>query len=387
MKKIIIFLLIYCSVINIQAQEKKDSFIFTDTGKIKAALYSKSIKSEKEKSGNTKDVLQNLYQIGLRNIFNNKGEFTFSSTAFGLLSKINTKIESQSEYSKYRTTRNISFNVSGKLDSSSSKVESFGAGFKIALLNRRDATKFDENLNKTLVDYESKIGQYRKEATLMVLSSLPVAEQEKKKDDIDSSMAKFLLSKKVEDLDKEFLEELKVVSKTKEPEKIFLEPEEYINKWRGDLNQKALITFGYNYYHNIILQRDTSAFQLDYVKGIFSNKETDGFYELNLSGSYKICNNVTAVNIMSKLVHIEAGLNKSLTKDENEKSAMELKVFGAFDKDFNLTGKGIFTANATYRYKVLKDFWIPITIKYDPDGKSLFGYVSLTFNIDKYSKN
>lgn len=357
---------------------------------VKRAYVDSSQKAQKNKTGSTKDIFQNLYQLGIQNLFGKNGELSLSSTLFGLLDSANNKIESSDLYSKFRWARNVSINIKGKLDSSNSKVESYGGGVKFAILNKRDITKFDASFNAKMKEYETKLGVDKTNAILHFFESNQITDDsiiDKKKNEIEESLTKFLQSKDVNDLDKDFLKSLLFVTGVNNPEKMYLKPSEYVGDWKKSLNEKPLWTFDYNLYHNIATKKDTSAFQTDFVTGfkVRPNKADEKLWELNLSSYLKLCKTSDSTNKTSTIFHFEAGLNKVLSVDENDKSQMEFKFFGSYDKDFAVNNaKGTVTANATYRYRIGKDFWIPVSLKYDPKKGNIFGYATLTFNLDKY---
>ncbi|MEP7317645.1 MAG: hypothetical protein ABI921_02860 [Panacibacter sp.] len=381
MKKVIIIIILFLNTNYLFSQKIEAEVIKKRNAAISAAISSKT--------GNTKDVLPNMYQLALRNIFNKNGELSFSSTVFGLLDSINSKVEIDTVFAKLSWARNISFNISGKLDSSNSKIESYGGGIKVSIINRRDPTRKDDMFNTLMKHYLSEINTTFSKARTIIAerNASDTIKQAQRLNDIFNSRNKFNDSHDLNDLDQELRSVISNELGISDLSNIFSKPFQEFDDWKKSLEKKPLWTFNYNLYHNTATKKDTSAFQTDFVVGfrLRKDKEDEKLWELNLSSYLKLCKTTDSTNKTSSLFHFEAGLNKVLSTDEDKKSQMELKLFGSYDKDFAVDNrKGIFTANITYRYRAFKDFWIPVSLKYDPKNGNVFGYLTFALNLDKY---
>ena len=339
------------------------------------------------KTGQSNDILTNFYQLSLKNIFGKNGEISFTSTVFGIFDSLNKKIEVDTVYRKLRWARNITLNVAGKLDSSDNRIASFGGGLTFSLINKRDITKYDSKLQPILKIMEIAEGTALMAAKLRILSRFQDnASQKRRGDEIDATINKFCETHKIKDIDKELQSTIDTLYGSAKA--IFVQPNVVYNQWKNRISERPLLTFGGNANYKPLDKVDTFTLKSDFLFGFYSGKDTnyEKPWEFNLSGSWGTKQSDTTTSIQH--LHIESGFNKVLTLDEDKNSAMEFKLFAAFDRDLKGTLKNysIITANFTYRLRVLKSFWIPLTISYDPKRGNIFGFINLTANIDKYNK-
>lgn len=349
--------------------------------------------SQKNKSGQEKDIWPNLFQMAAKNIFGDDGELSFSSTLFGLADSIRRNIEVDTIFRRLQWARNISFSLAGKMDSSS-RIATFGGGINFAIINKRDMNLKDKYFNDVMAKIEDRIAGTRARLEDMLTENKSESDKEKINKEINSKFSAFRKSGKAEDIGDLYLKILKDSFSITDPKTFFFEANELYNSWQEDLKTKPIWTLGFNYMRNTILKSDTSKIKSEFLAGIKQKARSSGKmrkpWELNVSSFLNLYKNAdsTEGKKMAMPFHIEAGLNKILLHDDEDASQMELKFFASFDKDLsNSRQKGILMANATYRYRVFGDFWVPVTISYDPKDGTVFGFASLTFNLDKYSKS
>lgn len=346
--------------------------------------------SQKNKSGLEKDIWPNLFQLAAKNIFGNDGELSFSSTLFGLADSIKKNIEVDTIFRKLQWARNISFSLNGKMDSAQ-RIATFGGGINIAIINKRDINLQDTYFNRVMENVETKIANTRARILDILTENKTDEERIKINKDIAVKFAAFKTSGEAGDLGDEYLQILKNSFHVEDPKAFFFQADELYNTWLEDLKIKPVWTIGFNYMRNTILKSDTCKIRSEFLAGIKQKIKPSGKmpkpWEFNASFFINLHKNSdTATDSKTAApFHIEAGLNKILLQDDDGASQMELKFFGGFDKDLSIKNqKGIFTANATYRYRVFGDFWVPVTISYDPKSGTMLGFASLTFNLDKY---
>ena len=349
----------------------------------------------KKKPGLDKDILPNLYQLALKNVFGKDGELSFTSSIFGIFdslasSKLKILNPEDTLFSKLQWARNIFFSINGKMDSTN-RISTFGGGLTFAIINKRDINISDKKMNKTLAQIETKIVDIRAKIKAKITEGMNENDREKKLEAIDKSYDEFRVTKNPDKLDPEFRQILHNDYNITAEKDFFFESSVLFEQRKEQLKTNPLWTLGFDYKRNTVLRLDTTTFKSDFVVGIRNKNDPEGKkpWEITASSALKLFNSVdsSATQKSTKAFHFEAGLNKILLADDDGSSNMELKLFAGLDKDFAIKGnKATITANSTFRYKAFGDFWIPITLSYDPKKGTVFGFATLTFNLDKYSK-
>jgi hypothetical protein len=123
-------------------------------------------------------------------------------------------------------------------------------------------------------------------------------------------------------------------------------------------------------------------FATEMSKGMI-NPERASNLEFNLK-MYDVDSLVTGSTDYRNVFTVEPGLNFVLKGATDKKSFFEFKLSGSY---YNITTslnagekRDSSTINGVLRLRVYNDIWLPITIKYDPTNKNLFGFLNLTAN-------
>lgn len=380
MKKIFLLFAatVACVVANAQTVARTGNNLL-DANKMSAA----------DKSGNANDALTNFYQLSLRNIFGKNGEISVSTTVFGLLDSLNNKIEVDTLYSKYRWARNIQINASGKIDSANN-ISSLGGGVTVSIVNRRDLTRKTSAFSE-LEPIEMAISEVKKKALRSATGNAGVRAAFAGQNDVDSaiiasisaSISRFRTSHNPADLDTNFVNELKKAGDLKKYMTLVRQDDSMFRAIQKNIERRGLWTAGATYRRHPQTGNDTLGFQTDYIVGLGRNTERK-LWEFAAAAFVKSFKD-TALS-QASAAHAEVGLNKVLLEDKDRNSRMELKFFASYDQVLTGNNDPVFAGNLTWRISVFKDLWLPVAVKYDDNGK-LWGFLSVTYNLDKYKPN
>jgi hypothetical protein len=288
--------------------------------------------------------------------------------------------------------RNFQINAKVNLDENY-KYNGFSGGFTYAVVNKRD--KATINLAKTLYGTSREIFMTQ---FAQIQSTLATGLQDGSPElDMLNEASDNILNDNLEELDdtknpyyKLINEEFaKVTSNLKNPDGTPLNTDD-ISSFINTLSQlrksemdkidgKALWTIAADGSTNTDGKFNKCSVSSVYLKGI--DKSGD---QIDVRGTFTYDDD-TLVNMPRTTFNGKAGLNFVLLKNRvDEVSCFEVKALGEYTKVYKNVlpdeDDEIITANAEFRIRLAKDFWIPITVKYDIENANLLGFLNLTYN-------
>jgi len=336
------------------------------------------------KSGNYKDVLTSFFQLAATDLTGKNKSFEFKSTLFGIKLRADSTLIVDTNFIKQTFYRNLQFEMKLNVDNNI-KPQTFTAGIKYALLNRRD---------KALADFRGKeigdrIGNYMKNIEQIQVEYLQSESfQNKSPEDkaqaikeLDAAINKFHQDQDLESLPKDFEDFFRN----------FLKANSYTVLQKGidsaykEIETKPLWTVALNSTTNNFNHAiDSVSFETVFLQGGVSDV-FEGDVRANLT--YK---DTDSANDDYRMVfNGKAGLNFNLFKDvKTKKSLLEIKP----QFEYNRILKGLvpneeeerFSANAEVRIRITDKLWIPLTVKYDIKNKNLFGFLNVAWNMDVF---
>jgi hypothetical protein len=352
-------------------------------------------KTNNQKTANTKDILSNYLQAAIGNLFTANNSFSVSPTLYSIDSAlfIGNRSNIDNLYRKQRMLRNIQLIDSVKInnpdnDISKLSFSSLSIGFRIAIINKKDITyaDFSSKLNSLVQQFETT----RKKINIAISNANahdPAIEKR-----LNESWNQYSKDHNYQDLDPLIKAE---VDKLDEQGRNFIEDDEF-HKAFTDISalyaRKPLLIFSPSYTYDFTNKQPGYLFAADFTIGL-GNDINIKPWELELKSSllYSKDTAIKTSNLQNKLWSSSAGVNKVLLQNGDKQSTMELKVYFQYDDQLGTlvpgTDAGKITFNSTFRLLVLKTFWLPLTLSYDLKHPNLFGFLSITFNIDKKSSN
>src|SRR4030095_14477634 len=93
------------------------------------------------KSGNSKDVFLNFFQLAFENLAGSRKEFKFEANPFAVMMRADPKLAIDTSYVKYTGLRKWNFAVGLRVDSSF-KFNGFTSGVTYSILNKRDYKEY-----------------------------------------------------------------------------------------------------------------------------------------------------------------------------------------------------------------------------------------------------
>lgn len=275
------------------------------------------------------------------------------------------------------------------------KYNGFSGGFTFAVVNKRD--KVTINLAKTLYGTSREIFMTQ---FAQIQSTLATGLTDGPELDMLREACKNVLNDNLEELDdtknpyyKRINEEFAKVAKTlKNPDGTPLKSED-ISSFISTLSQlrksemdkvdsKALWTIATDGSANTDGKFSKCSVSSVYLKGIYNSSD-----QIDNRGTFTYDDN-TLVNMPRTTFNGKAGLNFVLARSTIENSSyFEFKALGEYNKIYKNVlpdeDDETITANAEFRIRFAKDFWIPITVKYDIENSNLLGFLNLTYNFGK----
>ena len=348
---------------------------------------------DNSRTGNFKDAFYNIIQLTTKNLTDDEKSLELNTTLFKIMYDADLKNISDKTINKSYFLRNFQINAKVNLDESY-KYNGFSGGFTYAIVNKRD--KATINLGKTLYGKNREIfmEEFRK-----IQSTLATGLAEGPELDLLNEASDNLLNNELKELDdtknpyyKLMNDEFAKVKKTlKNPNGTTLNSEDiesYINtlsqlrKSEMDkIDGKALWTIAADGTTNTDGKFNKCSVSSVYLKGIYNSGD-----QIDIRGTFTYDDN-TLVNMPRTTFNGKAGLNFVLSRNITENvSCFEFKALGEYNKVYKNVladeDDEIITANAEFRIRLAKDFWIPFTLKYDIDNSNLLGFLNLTYNFD-----
>ena len=366
-----------------------------------------------QKTANSKDILTTLFRASLDSLLGKEHSFAFNASFFGIDSIFRGPRSKKLTHEDERKLRRHSFNISLTGDTSNN-IKKIAGGFTFTIINKKDIiyTKFEEIDDALLA---------RKEAIMMAImngyeqifasrhpdlandinrkkiidETWELADNKNDFTNIDPYIKEALMSNdivgkamaaaKKRDVNTtissaEIEAAIKTILVGKSPlKKLFIDIAEKYSR-------KPLWTFTPTAVYDREAEQGEYKFASEFTVGLGNNLERKP-WELEIKSQFKIgCDTVVKkTNYDNKPFFISVGLNKVVLESEENEPKMEFKLFTQYDYQFGTVAPGakagVFTFNSTFRVKVFKSLWLPVTLKYDPENHNFFGLFSLTANL------
>ena len=374
MKKYFISLLLLMSVHVVLAQDEK-------VQKFREA-------TDNSKSGNYKEVLSNLFQLGTSNLTGPNKSVEFNSTLYGIKSIFCDSITTDIVFSKQKFSRNFEFNTKLNFDEQFN-YKGFSGGITYALINQRD--KDVAYFAKTALELEYKfwISELSKIYDKLV-SELDKTGDKKFSKKIEAiNIASSILTNKefdkIEELSKsnpyfdKIITEFENRNKSIKLKDYIAKIHELRDKEYSDLEKKALWTVSLNGTTNDKGNNKKLTFGTVFLQG-FKN------LELDIRSNLIYSDTLIEKSVQRLELRNSAGLNYKMFK-RNEQSVFEIKLYMEYNSILKNQladeKKNTFLASSDFRIRVTKDIWIPLTIKYDIEKSNFLGFLNITYNFGK----
>lgn len=349
---------------------------------------------DKSKTGNFKDAFYNIIQLTTKNLTENEKSLELNTTLFKIMYNANLKDISDLTINKSYFLRNFQINAKANLDESY-KYKGFSGGFTFAIVNKRD--KATINLAKTLYGtnrdvFMKKFQEIQATLATGLLEGSPELEM---LNDASENLINSKFEKEYDDTNNPYYElineEFAKVAKTlKNPVGTTFNSDEITNyietlsqlrKSEMDkIDGKALWTIAADGSTNTEGKFTKCSFNSVYLKGIDKSGN-----QIDVRTTLIYDDSETLINRPKTSFNGKAGLNFVLLKNAVEKvSCFEIKAQGEYNKIYKNVlpneDDEVITANTEIRIRLAKDFWIPITVKYDIKNSNFLGFLNVTYN-------
>ena len=127
-------------------------------------------------------------------------------------------------------------------------------------------------------------------------------------------------------------------------------------------------------------------------KGIFEPEPGDNNIEFTAKAAYNFLNDTLRKNrnLKREIFTTEAGFNWIIRDRSTDKSFLETKFSATYYHNFASIYDGekrdSLTINATLRFRLRDDIWIPLEVKYDPKSGNVFGFLNIKANFTGLGK-
>lgn len=375
MKKYFISLLLLMSVHVVLAQDEK-------VQKFREA-------TDDSKSGNYKEVLSNLFQLGTSNLTGPNKSVEFNSTLYGIKSIFWDNITTDTVFSKQKFSRNLEFNTKLNFDEQFN-YKGFSGGITYALINQRD--KDVANFAKTALVLEYKFWTSElSEIQDKLVSELDKTRDKKFSEKIEAIniASSILTNKEFDKIDDSNIYFNKIITEFENRNKS-IKLQDYIAKIHelrdneySDLEKKALWTVSLNGTTNDKGNNKKLTFGTVFLQG-FKN------LELDIRSNLIYSDTLIEKSVQRLELRNSAGLNYKMFK-RNDQSVFEVKLYMEYNSILKNKladeKKNTFLASSDFRIRVTKDIWIPLTIKYDIEKSNFLGFLNITYNFGKEDKD
>lgn len=378
MKKYFISLLLLMSVHVVLAQDE-------EVQKFREA-------TDNSKSGNYKEVLSNLFQLGTSNLTGPNKSVEFNSTLYGIKSIFCDSITTDKVFSEQKFSRNLEFNTKLNFDEQFN-YKGFSGGITYALINQRDkdvANFKDTELYKNLQFLNNELSEiYSK-----LVDELTKTDDKELSANIEAiNIASSILTNKefdkIEELSKSNSYFNKIITEFENRNKS-IKLKDYIKKIHelrdkeySDLEKKALWTVSLNGTTNDKGNNKKLTFGTVFLQGF-------KHLELDIRSNLVYSDTLIEKSVQRLESRNSAGLNYKMFK-RNKQSVFEIKVYMEYNSILKNKladeKKNTFLASSDFRIRVAKDIWIPLTIKYDIEKSNFLGFLNITYNFGKEDKN
>lgn len=343
-------------------------------------------KIKKSETTNSKEVFADIMQLALTNIAGKNKEFNFKANLFQLQAKADSTLLIDQNIRNYNFSRNFQLDLALKLEDDY-KFSGFKAGFSYNIINKRDTVLFtiteelDDKFSNSLHQYFSdKLVKY----TGNCKQTAGTNDEKLKKCAATNETIKEGFEKLRYDstgFPDDFIESLGeeyTIARKKADEEFISQKEKYFA--RPILTLSANGNFG-NEKHFL----NGGDINLVYLQGIFKKKSRN---EIDLRAGFSIKDTITTKQYFKKEFRTSVGINFSLLKAENQKSWLEFKPYAEYIRNFEdgpFENMETFNANADLRFRIFKDIWIPLIIKYDLKEGKFLGFLNIVFDWGYFS--
>lgn len=336
------------------------------------------------KTDNTKEILTTFLRAALNNINGKDKSFNLNTTLFAIDSLLNFSVSEPSNFIKQTS---VDFKLKANNENSISDIY---FGFTTPIINNKNLKykrldKEDFNILEKNANIQLDI---KKELTI----NLP-------EDEINAFDIKWNNAKKKGDF-ADFTEEFTKIDLKKIVSK-YLQDEEYNNivasytegkdpfrvKYKEiaeKYSRKLLWTISPAMLYDRENKQANYFFTTKLTKGISKNLQKKP-WEIEINATFRVSNDTLKLktNYDNKIGLINIGINKVILEDKDNQPKMEFKFFTEYEHQFGSSNNfnNIFTLNSTLRINLFKTVWLPITIKYDPENGSIFGFFSIAANL------
>lgn len=359
----------------------------TDDADLKIRLEIEKI--EKGKTGNFKDAFYNIIQLTTKNFSGDEKSLELNTTLFKIIYNSELSKISDLTIKKSYFLRNFQINAKTNFDKDF-KYMGVSGGITFAVVNGRDRATI--NLAKTIYAKNRKI--FMTELS-KIQNDLVGPDVDEKEMELIHNATDTILNGYIYDSAKNpYYDKIQTEFKKRsivDSDGKHIETEE-ISDYVKALSQlrkseiekidaKVLWTFSAYGSTNTDGKFDKYSIGTVFLKGIPKSNEKSS-EEIDIRGTFTYADTTL---VKRTAFNGKAGLNFIILRNKLENtSCFEIKVLGEYAKIFKNVlpdeEEETITANAEFRIRLAKDFWIPITVKYDTEKSNFLGFLNVTYN-------
>lgn len=341
--------------------------------------------TDRSKSGNYKEVLSNLFQLGTSNLTGPNKSVEFNSTLYGIKSIFCENITTDKVFSEQKFSRNLEFNTKLNFDEQF-KYKGFSGGITYALINQRD--KDVANFKETNLYKNSQfLNKELSEIQIGFVNELIKTDDKELSAKIEAInvATSILTNKEFDKIDQSNIYFDKIITEFENRNKS-IKLEDYINKIHelrkeeySNLEKKALWTVSLNGTTNDKGNNQKLTFGTVFLQGLKP-------LELDIRSNLIYSDTLIEKSVQRLELRNSAGFNYKMFK-RNEQSVFEIKLYMEYNSILKNQladeKKNTFLASSDFRIRVTEDVWIPLTIKYDIENSNFLGFLNITYNFGK----
>ncbi len=350
------------------------------------------------KSGNSKDVFLNFFQLAFENLAGSRKEFKFSANPFAVMMRADPKLAIDTSYVKYTGLRKWNFAVGLRVDSSF-KFNGFTSGVTYSIINKRDYKEYRNFLEfQQLVRVREQEFFAMTDSVTGAVSNLNI--------NGDTTLAKKLheqwaaLSQRtsltLDKVDKDVLHILDSLADKLVTINKFIDDKEKINfrTKMVDLYREEREIFKKRLLWTVDIADTTYQNQFFFSNIVFSTQVLKGFskplsrsdIELDLRAAYNIVDDTLRAgrDLGRGILNFDGSVNYVRRHPSTDISFFEFKAGASFKRVFSglyaAERKEIFALKGTIRFRLYEEIWIPLEFEYDPKTGNVFGFLNLRVN-------
>lgn len=350
------------------------------------------------KSGNSKDILTNFFQLAFNNLAGPNKEFGFSSNPYAIMLKKDPGLNKDIFYKKYKPLRKLNFSFGVRLDSSFN-FNGFTSGLKYSLIDQTDVTASkvvaqklkDDKLGREMALLNTAISTYlRTEFRGSDSERIAINTYRNSLFQEDKPLSGF--NNEFQNLvrgivkDKNLTSIAEVIDKNTGRSLREIDSLNFV-KLKNSIKNNLLWTVGVNdSTYKDKFQFANIAIVSELTKGVFEPESGENNFEINIKAMLNFSNDTVNKrrNLDRQIFSIESGLNWVWRDKTTDRSFFEIKFSGSYYRNFGNPypneKKDSLTINGTARIRIINDIWIPLEVKYDPKTGKIFGFLNLKAN-------